>query len=179
MTIMSLRGNVVPEAIFAIKHRLLRCARNDKNLVGVIFLAICIICAKPVFSAEPYFITIQQLELKKDSGEWLSILEPDHRVDLRSTEASVSFFNNGRVPAERFKNFRIRFEDHGKNTEMFRKTDLDPPFQVNKGSFVNVSFELDLDSRTVKQTHLTVDQQEFVDAGSNIEMFDNASLEKG
>ena len=130
-------------------------------------------------AAGPYFITIQKLELRKESGEWVSILEPDRRVDLAATEASVSFFNNGRIPADRFKNFRLSFEDHGRNVEMTRKKDLEPPFEVKKGSFVNVSFELDLDTQKVKETHLTVDGREFVDAGDNIEMYGNGSSPKG
>ncbi len=132
--------------------------------------------ASEVFSAQPYFITIHKLELKKNSGEWLSIVEPDHRVDLMNTEAAISFFNNGRVPAEWFKNFKITFEDHGQKTEIFRKKDMDTPFQVKRGSFVNVSFELDLHSKKVKETHLVVDQQEFIDSGDNIGML---NLPKG
>ena len=124
----------------------------------------------PVPAAEPYFITLQKLELKTDGGEWVDIVEPDHKVDLRATEAAISFFNNGRVPPGRFKNFRLSFEDHGKNRQISRKQDLEPPFEVRKGSFMNVSFELDLDAQKVKGTHLTVDRRDFVDTGDNIEM---------
>ena len=123
-------------------------------------------------AVEPYFITLQKLELKKDSGEWVDIVEPDHKVDLRQTEAAISFFNNGRVPAGSFKNFRLSFEDHGKNREMSRRQDLEAPFLVKKGSFVNVSFGLDLDNQKVKEAHLTVDDQEFVDPGDKIETKD-------
>ena len=133
----------------------------------------------PLFAAEPYFITLQKLELKKDSGEWVDIIEPDHKVDLGNTEASISFFNNGRVPAGHFKNFRLSFEDHGKNREMTRRQDLDELFIVKKGSFVNVSFELDLDSQKIQETRLTVDGQEFVDAGDKIDLKDKSFLPKG
>ena len=147
--------------------------------IYVIVFLICVICVRPVFSAEPYVITLQKLELKKDNGEWVDIIEPDHRVDLNSTEAVISFFNNGRVPAGRFKNFRLSFEDHQKNRAISRRQDLDTPFVVKKGSFVNVSFELDLDTRQVKEAHLTVDDQEFVDAGDRLEMVDKDVLPKG
>ena len=130
-------------------------------------------------AVEPYFITLQKLELKKDSGEWVDIIEPDHKVDLNSTEAAISFFNNGRVPVGQFKNFRLSFEDHGKDREMSRRQDMDAPFQVKKGSFINVSFELDLDSQNVKGTRLTVDSQEFADTGDHIEMHDKNNQPKG
>ena len=150
--------------------------RMTKIFIHMICFSIGVPCATPVFSAEPYFITIQKLELKNDRGEWLTILEPDHRVDLNNTEAAVSFFNNGRVPPGSFKNFRITYEDHGKSAEMSRKTDWTPPFQVKNGSFVNVSFKLDLDSKKVKETHLVVDQEEWTDSGDNIEMHSQNNL---
>jgi hypothetical protein len=122
-----------------------------------------------VSSAEPYFITLDKLELKKDSGEWLDIIEPNHPVDLMNMEATISFFNNGRVPAGAFKNFRITFEDHGQKKKIFRKEDLNTLFEVKQGSFVNISFQLDLGSKKVKETRLAVDQQAFVDFGDSME----------
>ena len=147
--------------------------------IFLLFAFLFLLSVFPALAAEPYFITIQKLELKNNGGEWVSILEPDHKVDLVSTEASVSFFNNGRVPAERFKNFRLSFDDHGKSVMMSRAKDLETPFQVKKGSFVNVSFELDLETKKVKETRLTVDEQEFVDAGDNIEISDKGTSPKG
>ncbi len=122
--------------------------------------------------AEPYYVTVQKLELKTEAGEWIDIIEPDHKVDLNETDASVSFFNNGRVPPGDFKNFRLSFEDRGVDRQMSRREDFATPFTVKKGSFVNVVFDIDTQNQNVKGTHLTVDAQEFVDPGYNIEVHD-------
>jgi len=160
-------------------HRLLRRLRAPRNDTFFIIANLFLLTTSIVNAAEPYFITIQKVELKRNSGEWVSILEPDHRVDLRTTKAAVSFFNNGRVPHDQFKNFKIAYEDHGQSREMSRKKDLEEPFEVKKGSFVNVSFDLDLDSGKIKQTDLVVDQKEFIDPGDNIEMSNKSSPAKG
>jgi hypothetical protein len=166
---MSLRGAIGDEAISLI--RLLRhfVARNDKKLIGATCVLVCVVSVY-AFSAESHFITIQKLELKKENGEWLGILEPDHKVDLTNTDAAVSFFNNGRVPPEKFKNFKVTFDDQGKKTEMSFKKDLDSSLLVKKGSFVSVSFELEEESKKVKQMRWVVDAREFVDQGDNIEV---------
>ena len=53
-------------------------------------------------------ITIKSVQLEKDSGEWITVVEPDRQVDLISQEATISFFNNGRrVPSGHYKNFKI------------------------------------------------------------------------
>ena len=129
--------------------------------------------------AEPYFITIQKLELKKTGGDWVTVIEPDHRVDLMSTEAVVTFFNNGRVPAADFDNFRVLFDDHGAARAISRKKDYDVPVRVKKGSFIRVSFVLDFESGAdgspvrpsrVRELDLTVDDLERADKGDTLVM---------
>jgi len=106
-------------------------------------------------------ITIKSVELKKSSGEWLTVIEPDHRVDLVSQEPVVSFFNNGRrVPPANYKNFKITLlrTIKGKDLDqvdftydaphgeimIYGKTDFLKPLKVSTRSFVSVWFVLDL-----------------------------------
>ena len=122
-----------------------------------------------VSAAEPYFITLEKLELKKVSGEWVNVIEPDHKVDLRSTEPSISFFNNGRVPEAPFNNFKITFDDHGKTRQISRRADLEKPVVIKKGSFINAAFVLDLENNAqVKDLTLTVDEDTRIDSGETI-----------
>ena len=146
--------------------------KNDAkhpNFFHFTFL-ILLLVAGSATAGESYFITIQKLELKKDTGEWVNIIEPDHKVDLVSTEAVVSFFNNGRVPPGRFNNFKITFEDHGLVRQLSRKQDVTAPFTVKNGSFVNVSFMLDLEKKRgrVKELRLVVDDDVRVDSDDAI-----------
>jgi len=55
-----------------------------------------------------FIITIQSVQLKNNTGQWITVIEPDRRVDLVDEEASISFFNNtGRVPPGNYINYRI------------------------------------------------------------------------
>ena len=132
------------------------------------FLSLSVI--HPAFPAESYFITLQKLELKKINGGWVDIIEPDHKVDLVSTEPTLSFFNNGRVPPGSFNNFRVTFQDHGKMRQLTRINDLTKNLVVKKGSFINVSFILDLKNNhgRVQELRLAVDEDERVDLGDSV-----------
>jgi hypothetical protein len=103
-------------------------------------------------AAEPYFITIQKLELRQRNGEWVTIVKPDHQVDLMSSDAAVSFFNNGgRVPEGDYDNFKLTFADHATEREITRKLNYDQPLPVRNGSFIRVWFVLDFE-RDANQT---------------------------
>jgi len=110
-------------------------------------------------------ITIKSVELKKDSGAWITVIEPDHQVDLVNQRPIVSFFNNGRrVPPGHYLNFKIVllrtikvetsehlqfiYEAPHDEISIYGSKDFDRPVNVNGQSFISVSFELDL-SRTV------------------------------
>ena len=107
----------------------------------------------------------------------MDIIEPDKKVDLASEEPAISFFNNGRVPVGEYDNFRICFQDHGRNRRMERKNSLETPVKVIKGSFIHVSFDLDLEnSASVRQIRLTVDGDGRIDPG---QMIADTAIEKG
>lgn len=93
-----------------------------------------------------YVITIQNVELKGASGRWISVIHPDKQVDLLSTEAAVSFFNNtGRVPAGAYEDFRVEFlKPDGRKARLGGLTALERPLQVGKGSFIRVCFDLEV-----------------------------------
>ena len=68
----------------------------------------------PAFAVEKpdmpsqYVITIKSVQLKNNTGQWITVIEPDRQVDLVTTEPSVSFFNNaGRVPPGNYINFKV------------------------------------------------------------------------
>jgi hypothetical protein len=127
----------------------------------------------------PYYITLGKLELETSGGGWVDIIEPDHRVDLMTTDASIVFFNNGRVPAAEYENFRVTFDDQGRKHQLTREEKFLPPVTVKKGSFVRVVFALEFEKdgtgapvrpTGVRQWSLTVDDDERTDPGDKIEM---------
>ena len=130
-------------------------------------------------TAEPYFITLQKLELRTRDAQWVTIVEPDHQVDLMSADASVTFFNNGRVPEGDYDNFRLTFQDHATTREITRKLNYNMPLPVHKGSFIRVWFVLDFERdaneipvrpRNVKELRLTVDDIIRIDDGRTLEL---------
>lgn len=137
--------------------------------------------ARESFAAESFFITIQKVELKNASGEWVDVIEPDRRLDLTIDEPTVSFFNNGRIAPGDYSNVRVSLiseEDGLKKVFLERNEDYEPALSVLRSSFVNVSFEFDpaqtpmrLASETIKEVRLTVDSQERLDAGDSIKIW--------
>lgn len=132
-------------------------------------------------AGEPFFVTIQKVELKNASGRWVEVIEPDRRVDLTTEEPTVSFFNNGRIAPDDYLNVRVSLlsgEGVQKKVFLERQTDYIPALSVRKGSFVSVSFEYDpaakpmrLASETVRQVSLTVDDQVRLDPGEYIKIW--------
>ena len=117
-------------------------------------------------SPAQYVITIENVELMNTAGTWVSVIRPDKRVDLLSTEATVSFFNNTeRVPAGSYENFRIDFfRPDGQKVRLGAGSALANPLQVKKGSFIRVWFDLEVmaGQETVlqaKKASVTVDGQ--------------------
>ncbi len=116
---------------------------------------------------EPYkcVITIESVLLKKDSGEWITIIDPDHQVDLMHQDPTVSFFNNGRrVPPGKYSNFKILlsktikagtvekpdliYDAKSSEIAIYGNRDLAKILSVSASSFISVWFNLDL-SNTV------------------------------
>ena len=125
-----------------------------------------------------FFITIEKVELKNSSGEWVTVIRPDKRVDLAQEEPAVRFFNNGRILPDDYVNVRVTLNDVGAGTRIARTTleratDYQPPVSIKKGTFVGVSFLFDwevsrrISQDTIKQVKLVVDQDERVDEGLN------------
>ena len=135
---------------------------------------------KPVFLALfSFFITIDRVELKNASGEWVTVIRPDRRVDLTQQEAVVRFFNNGRIPAGRYTNVRVSLteEEGTKKKRIFeRSSDYSPSVLIQKGAFVGVSFSFSFgvdaqkpfSAETVKEVRLVVDQDERIDGSDKI-----------
>lgn len=126
------------------------------------------------------FITIDQVELKKTSGEWVSVIRPDRRLDITQEEPVVRFFNNGRIPAGDYSNVRVRFtaeEEGRKAMTLERAEDYMPPVAIKKGTFVGVTFSFDwkagepLSQRSVKEVKLVTDQDERIDGGDKIKLW--------
>lgn len=143
------------------------------KLVCAIVFLFCSIYAGASFSAEPFFVTIQKVDLKNEFGEWVTVMEPDKKVDLAQDEPSVSFFNNGRVPPGKYVNVRVRL-DQGL---ISRIKDYALPLDIKKGSFVNVAFGFDFSgiSRSLgqdnfKQIQLTVDDEDRLDGADQIKI---------
>lgn len=59
-----------------------------------------------------YTVTLKKFELKNNTGQWLTVIEPDRSVNLAEEEARISFFNTaGRVPDGNYINFRITLSE--------------------------------------------------------------------
>ncbi len=110
-------------------------------------------------------ITIENVELKESGGEWISVIRPDKRVDLRNERAFVSFFNNqGRVPTGRYDDFRITYLDSANEKKSLHPVKpLGEALEVKRGSFVNVCFDFgnvgDFQPLQVKKAAVTVDDR--------------------
>ena len=136
-------------------------------------LAMTMVFHSVVFASEPYYITLQKLELKSAGAEWVDIIEPDHKVDLLSAEPSISFFNNGRVPGGAYDNYRVTFEDHGTVKQLSRKTDFEKPVVIKKGTFVNITFTFEWEEerpRGIQEALLIAEGDERLDTGDIMEI---------
>ena len=114
------------------------------KIVRLIFLLFCTISVSGVPAARGQanysVVTISEVSLKKDSGEWVRVIAPDKEVDLSREEARVGFFNNqGRVPAGRYVNFKITLHDGGRVTA---REDLSSVVYIQKGDFIQVAFDV-------------------------------------
>ena len=148
-------------------------------LTGILFLGLTPV----LFSADSpaaCIITIKSVQLQKDSGEWITVIEPDHQVDLANQEPKISFFNDARrVPEGRYSNFKILFNLKGSENEiqLYGGNDFKEALEVRKRSFVSVWFKLDLTDvpngllpKKVEQAAVIVDEQTAVISGENIKM---------
>ena len=117
-----------------------------------------------------YFITIQSVQLKNDQGKWHTVIEPDHVVDLEKAEPGVSFFNNGRVPAGNYVNFKLVFLENSTHSmrEITGKADFSSPVKVEKGSFIGVWFKYLLPSKEIEKVSVFIDDSTRVIQGDEI-----------
>ena len=117
-------------------------------------------------------ITIKSVQLKKDSGEWITVIEPDHQVDLAKQEPRVSFFNNGqRVPVGSYSNFKVIFYNKGSDQEIqiYGNKNFSEPLKAKAKSFISVWFDLNLCDK-VEQATVVVDDQKIVVPNQGIGM---------
>lgn len=126
-----------------------------------------------------FFVTVDEVQLKHVSGDWVRVIRPDSRVNLDHADPSVRFFNNGRIPEGRYVNVRVRFtpDSVGWPLTLERAEDYRVPVDIRKGSFINVSFQLDpallpqLSPGAVLEVRLTADQDERVDGSDKIKLW--------
>ena len=126
------------------------------------------------------FITLDRVELKNAAGEWVTVLQPDRRLDLMQEEPAVRFFNNGRIPNGKYSNVRVSFtaeEPVRKMMKLERTKDYKPAVAIKKGTFIGVAFLFDrlgeapLSAETVKEVRLVADQEEHIDGGEKIKLW--------
>lgn len=141
--------------------------------------------ACPLILVLAFFITLDGVELKNASGEWVTVIRPDKRVDLSQEEPAVRFFNNGRIPEGEYVNVRVTFtpgawQEAGTRLaprvlKMERGEDYAEPFAIKKGTFVGVSFSFDhperLNAEAVQEVRVTIDQQTRVDGSDRIKIW--------
>ena len=138
--------------------------KSFKSLAVLFSLVTLFSSSSDVFAAgdpSACVVTIKSVQLQKESGEWITVIEPDRRVDLVNQEPTVSFFNNGRrVPPGNYNNFKIFLlrtikakDDKGidviyeaphEEIVIDGNRNFLESAQVKRQSFVSVWFELNL-----------------------------------
>lgn len=90
-------------------------SRASAWLLSALAFAAFLTARPPVAGAAEtakFVVTLKKVELKNNTGQWITVIEPDRRIDLVNEEASVSFFNNGgRVPPGNYINYRITLSE--------------------------------------------------------------------
>ena len=111
-------------------------------------------------------LTIKSVQLKDSAGQWFTVIEPDHQVDLATQEPGLSFFNEGRVPAGDYVNVKIavtglRPEDGARQSTLAAAKDFAAPLAVRKNSFIGIWFKFDDLSRpaSVHEASITIDDK--------------------
>jgi hypothetical protein len=131
-------------------------------------------------AAQPFFITIEKVELKNAAGQWVTVIRPDRRLDLTQEEPVIRFFNNGRIAPGEYVNVRVSLlaeEGTTKPVTLERASDYAPAVIIRKGTFVGVSFDFDwerearLSAETIREVRLTADQDERTDKGDIIKIW--------
>ena len=137
--------------------------------IGRTFLALAVLASNlsfsPALSAEDlssFAAIISRFELKEKSGGWVTVIEPDRRVDFSRESAEMSFFNNGRVPPGEYVNFRISFYEKTKIPGLSEARSVElaadfSPLEIKKGSFVYAALVPKPDG--AGELQLTVDEQ--------------------
>jgi hypothetical protein len=111
-------------------------------------------------SPSPRSITIQKVSLSNASGQWKTVVQPDKLVDLDKDEPGLSFFNNGRVDPGKYLNFEVVFvrTSEGASKRITSRRPLAPPFEVKRGSFIGVWFQLSESDLSVEKLEVVVDE---------------------
>ena len=106
-------------------------------------LALALVFLAVSARAEESVITVESVALKNTKGEWVTVLRPDKKINLETTEPSLSFFNKGNVPPGDYVNFKVVLygtSAAGGEKAVLAKQDL-APIVVKRSSFVRVWFE--------------------------------------
>lgn len=62
-------------------------------------------------NAQAYWVTVQEVLLKKTSGEWITIASPNQQINIASVAAGAdagSFIPGGKIPTGSYVNFKVR-----------------------------------------------------------------------
>jgi hypothetical protein len=103
-----------------------------KKQAVILFSALWVLSLAPAafgaVSPSSCIITIEKLELKNNSGEWVTLLQPDLQVDLVVKDPSLSFSNaSGKIPPGNYINFRVILSEtikvSGRDHENMTKAD--------------------------------------------------------
>lgn len=140
---------------------------------GAIACVLALLASAALAAEAPasYIITIQNVELKNHSGEWVSVVEPDRQADVLNDPAEVSFINRGRVETGDYVNFRIAFLEPGQldvPRSLTAARDFAEPLTVKKTSFIHAQFDLDVSKRVVDAAAIHVDDQERILNGAEL-----------
>lgn len=134
-----------------------------------------------LFSSTPAFaaiITVDSFALKNTAGEWVTVIEPDLRVDTERVEPAITFLNSaGRVPPGDYVNLKVAVSPVPRELEakaFTRRSDFERPFTVKKGSFIRVRFDWDSEKtppESVREVSILVDQEEKTILGEEIALW--------
>lgn len=108
------------------------------SVVFLAFFSAAAVC-EAAGNAQAYWVTVQEVLLKKANGEWITIASPNQQINIASATAGAdagSFMANNKIPSGSYVNFKVRLS----KTMRFSGVDaLGGPGYTNAGGSITLT----------------------------------------
>ena len=102
-----------------------------KFILFLIFLSMTAPCFA-VGDASQCVMTVKKIELKNTAGDWVTLTEAEHKLDLFSQDPAITVENKGKIPAGVYVNCRVTL------SEVFTVAGSDGPNMTKEGGEITV-----------------------------------------